>query len=445
MTVPIRSAAKNYPQHLAFIDGPVEVSYKELIDRIEDFSANRLANFTSGQHVAWCPFNDLESLVTFWAILDRGLVACPVSFRIAEKPRNKIVQSLNAIWLPDSEIKDSDDKGIFEACGRPDLQSPATIILSSGSTGQPKAVVHSLAAHIASAQGAATNMPIKPGDRWLWSLPLFHVSGLSIPIRCALAGATVVGTSEERKLSAKALADAKVSHLSVVGTQLRRLLEEPAFPSKSLDSVLLGGSSVDPKIVQTARSRGVGVLTTYGLSETASQVSTSANGDDPLSSGKVLPGREVNINDSGEILVRGKTLCLGYYQDGKIYSVVDDQGWFATRDLGEFDASDHLYVRGRIDNMFISGGENIYPETIERTILSLFKVNQAFVIPKSDPEYGQRPVVFVDGQLPSDWQAVLRGSLQGFEVPVQCFEIPAKLKDAVKVSRMELRELLSGH
>jgi len=445
MTVPIRFAAKNFPQHLAFLDGTVEVSYQDLIDRMEDFSANRLAKFSSGQHVAWCPFNDLESLVTFWAILDRGLVACPISFRIAEKPRNKIVQSLNAVWLPDSETKVSGDKGIVKACDRPDLQSPATIILSSGSTGQPKAVVQSLAAHIASAEGAATNMPIKPGDRWLWSLPLFHVSGLSIPIRCALAGATVVGASEERRLSAKALADSNVSHLSVVGTQLRRLLEEPAFPNQTLISVLLGGSSVDPKLVQTARSRGVGVLTTYGLSETASQVSTSSNDDDPHGSGKVLPGREVKVDDSGEILVRGKTLCLGYYQDGKIHTVVDDQGWFSTRDLGKFDATGQLFVRGRIDNMFISGGENIYPEAIERTILNLFEVNQAFVIPKTDPEYGQRPVVFVDGQLPKDWQAVLRGSLQGFEVPVQCFEIPAELKDAVKVSRKELRELLSGH
>ena len=164
--------------------------------------------------------------------------------------------------------------------------------------------------------------------------------------------------------------------------------------------MLLGGSSVDPKLVTAARERGVRVLTTYGLTETASQVATSSVEGDPSGSGKVLFGRELKIEESGEILVRGKTMCLGYYRDGQICSVVNDEGWFPTRDLGKLDGSGQLFVRGRIDNMFISGGENIYPETIERAMKEAFDVEQAVVIPKPDPEYGARPAVLCQVNCP---------------------------------------------
>ena len=154
----------------------------------------------------------------------------------------------------------------------------------------------------------------------------------------------------------------EVTHLSVVTTQLRRLMAGDGFPSQCLKAVLLGGSGFDETMVVEARKRGVPVHTTYGLTEMASQVTTSSKDDPPHTSGRVLSGRELKINASGEILVRGETLCSGYYRDGQVHSAVDDQGWFHTRDLGDLDGDQCLTVKGRIDNMFISGGENIHPE-----------------------------------------------------------------------------------
>jgi len=434
---PIHLAAQEHPQQIAFDDGVVQITYGDLEDVLSQTPAMQLSGIHPGDHIAWCPKNDRDAFLTFWALQLRGCVACPISHRFPDAKRDELVARIHAKWLPDFAEKERRPKA-------PAIQSaPLTIILSSGSTGVPKAIVHSMAAHVASAKGAATNMPLAVGDRWLWSLPLYHVSGMSILVRCAVAGATVVCITDHGELSAKTLEARKITHLSVVTTQLHRLLADASFPSVHLKQVLLGGSNVDAALVTEARNRGVKVLTTYGLTETASQVTTSTPSDDPAKSGRILPGRELKISDSGEILVRGETLCVGYYDAGAVESVVDDEGWFHTKDLGALDDDGQLSVKGRIDNMFISGGENIHPESIERAMLSAFHILQVIVVPKKDETFGARPVAFVQGVLPSDWQSILRELLQGYEVPVEVFAWPAEADGAIKPDRKKLQKLAS--
>ena len=438
MTLPIQSAAQEYPDQLAYDDGIHQIKYSELEDALSKLWVSNVG-LEPGDHVAWCPRNDFDSFLTFWALQRMGCVACPISHRFPDAKRKEIVQRIDAKWLP--ELSESTGRETEPKLA--DVTQPATIILSSGSTGVPKAIVHSMAAHIASAKGAAINMPLAPGDRWFWSLPLCHVSGLSILVRCAVAGATVFGTPAESGLNAKRLDDSRITHLSVVTTQLRRLLAEDNFPSECLKEVLLGGSSVDEAMVVEARKRGVPVSTTYGLSETASQVTASTADGDPATSGKVLDGRELKVNESGEILVRGETLCLGYYVDGEIKPVVDGEGWFHTKDLGELDAHQQLIVHGRIDNMFISGGENIHPESIERAMMSVFDINQVIVVPAVDAEFGSRPMAFVDGELPAGWESVLEEKVKRYEVPAKILPWPAEAEGAIKPNRKRLQELVS--
>lgn len=436
MSLPIEHAAENHANQMAFVGGGHQITYGDLVAEISK-SDSDLTGLPVGQHIAWCPQNDWKALKTFWAIQQRGCVACPISHRFPEATRKQIVERLHAWWLPDIVAS-----GKEQPDSNRDLLRPATIILSSGSTGVPKAIVHNMAAHIASAKGAVCNMPLQPGDRWLWSLPLFHVSGLSILIRCAVAGATVVGIPNYTQLSARLLDQQKITHLSVVNTQLRWLLRENNFPSKHLKSVLLGGSGVDEKIITLARQRGVAVHTTYGLTETASQVTTSTADGDPAKSGSVLPGRELMVTADSEILVRGQTLSLGYFIDGEIRPAVDEQGWFRTGDLGELDNDGQLTVLGRIDNMFVSGGENIYPENIERAITNAFEIQQAIVVPRSDETYGDRPVAFVDGKLPTDWQKMLRQTLQGHEIPVEILAWPSDIETGIKPIRKQMQKLV---
>jgi O-succinylbenzoic acid--CoA ligase len=435
---PIHSATQKHSHQIAFDDGVVQISYEQLKDALSQTRAMQLSGLQPAEPVAWCPRNDLDAFLTFWALQLRGCVACPISHRLPAEKRDEVVDRIDAKWLSDySEMETRSTAPAIQ-------NAPVTIILSSGSTGMPKAVVHSMEAHVASAKGAATNMPLVAGDRWMWSLPLYHVSGLSILVRCAVAGATVVGMREHDELTAELLDARKVSHLSVVPTQLRRLLADESFPSKHLQWVLLGGSSIDAALVAEARNRGVKVLTTYGLTEAASQVTTSTPKDDPARSGRVLPGRELKISDSGEILIRGETLCLGYYDVGAVEPVVDDQGWFHTKDLGCLDDDGQLSVKGRIDNMFISGGENIYPESIERAMLSAFDILQVVVVPKKNEAFGARPVAFVNGTLSPGWQSKLGLSVQSYEIPVEIFDWPEEGHGAIKPDRRKLQALVES-
>ncbi len=471
---------------VAYDDGRNEVCYgyvRRLHEIVESLASKGIR---AGDHVAWCPGNDVDSFLTFWALQVLGAVACPISGRFPGEKRQQVTEQLDAHWLPSvlaakesictraagSESSSRDNTS--RASKLIDFHTPpATIVLSSGSTGSPKAIVHSLAAHIASAVGAAKNMPLDVGDRWLWSLPLYHVSGLSIVVRCAVAGATVVGMRSEAKLDAELLRSRRISHLSVVNTQLRRLLEDDRFPGPDLKRVLVGGSSVQASLIREARSRGVQVHTTYGLTEMASQVTTSSTttaeagstSGHVITSGRVLDRRELKIctlggentgeatdvnwnalagDRVGEILVRGETLCLGYYRDGTIESVVDEDGWFHTGDRGKLTESGELVVEGRIDNMFISGGENIYPEAIERAMIQLLGVEQVVVVAKPDVEFGQRPVAFVAGTLPPTWKSELKATLRSFEIPTQILPWPDDAQLAIKPDRKRMQQLVPG-
>ncbi len=144
-----------------------------------------------------------------------------------------------------------------------------------GALGSAKAVVHSLANHFYSALGANQLMPLNPGDRWLISLPLYHVGGLAIFFRTLLSGATMVVPSEKLTL-AETLTNKKISHLSLVPTQLQRLLQS----SDGIDSllqlklILLGGSPIPETLLDQSEELGLNINTTYGSTEMASQVAT---------------------------------------------------------------------------------------------------------------------------------------------------------------------------
>lgn len=436
---PLLESRDCFGHAIAWTDGKTEITYTQLLEQTKRRAARLIQNGVCvGDRVCFVAENDLNALINIWAILWSGAVACPLSPRFSAEQVNDIVNEVRGMWLS----LDHESAPPPPPC-RFDANAPATIILSSGSTGTPKAIVHALQAHLANALGAASIIPLATGDRWLWSLPVHHVSGLSILIRCAVAGATIVQASNG--ISDRELERHRITHLSLVPTQLRRLMEQDAFPSPHLRAVLLGGSAVPPSLVNAARDRGVPVHTTYGMTEMASQIATSSCLDDSSTSGRVLPLRELRIRD-GEICVRGETLCLGYWRRDRIVAVTDAEGWFHTGDLGKLDSQRQLFVTGRRDNMFISGGENIYPEAIERAMLELDGVEQVIVVPRSDTEFGERPVAFLDSRfpLPPQWKDELRRRMRSFELPVDILPWPHDASPGIKPSRAQLRRIANS-
>jgi O-succinylbenzoic acid--CoA ligase len=172
-------------------------------------------------------------------------------------------------------------------------------------------------------------------------------------------------------------------------------MKSPAISQlcSSLKVILLGGAPIPPVLMQQASEAGLPVYPTYGLTEMTSQVST-ASPDFPHEP-RLLPYRQIQLTDDGTVCVRGETLFLGYVTQDGIERPLDADGWFHTGDIGRIDSRGYVRVLGRKDNMFISGGENIHPETIEAALLGIKGIEESVVVPVEDAEFGHRPIAFL--------------------------------------------------
>jgi O-succinylbenzoic acid--CoA ligase len=395
------------------------------------------------------------------ALIRAGCVACPLSTRLPPGGVAPLLEKAACRALISSDEELPEATGVRKlrpeelladepARGQPSeplhiaLDRPSTIVFTSGSSGAPKAALHTFGNHYYSALGSNANIELALGDRWLHSLPHYHVGGLSILFRCLLAGATVALPEPGAPLG-EAVAGA--THVSLVSTQLLRLLREDFDPGE-LKAILLGGGPIPPPLIDEAASRGLPIYTSYGLTEMASQVTATPPGasrEELRTSGRPLPHREVAISGRGEILVRGETLFAGYVEGDSVHRPLDADGWFHTGDLGELDDNGYLSVRGRKDNLFVSGGENIQPEEIEETLSGLDGVQGAVVVPVSDPEFGARPVAFVraveGGADRETLTRALEEVLPRFKIPVAFYPWPGEAWGrGIKVDRASFRE-----
>jgi o-succinylbenzoate---CoA ligase len=454
----LRSAALAAPKDAALIGARGVTSYEEL-DRLVSAAAVRLGELEAGSRVALYLQRDERYVALLLALIRAGHVACPLSDRVPSRGVAPLLEraACSALISDDEELlrtaganllrpKPEDllreSQQFAEPADIP-LGRPATIIFTSGSTGVPKAALHTFGNHYHSALGSNANIALMPGDRWLHSLPLYHVGGLSILFRCLLAG-TTVALPQQGTPPGEAIAGFGATHVSLVSTQLLRLLREDADPG-GLEAVLMGGGPIPASLVDEAVARGLPVHTSYGLTEMASQVTTTPPGvslEELRTAGRVLPHREVAISGSGEILVRGQTLFAGYVEGERLDRPLDAEGWFHTGDLGELDDNSYLRVRGRMDNLFVSGGENVQPEEIEEALCRLEGIVEVVVVPVPDEEFGARPVAFIrtDDLEPGDLAHELEPVLPRFKIPISFHPWPEEAPRGMKVDRAALRE-----
>ena len=329
-----------------------------------------------------------------------------------------------------------------------DLLTPATILFTSGTTGTPKAAVLSHGNHLASADAWADRLRPQPPDRWLACLPLFHVAGSAMVMRTSHWGCEV---EIQPRFEASDVADAieaGASHLSLVSTMLDDLIDIVAARSvpATLRAILLGGGPIAPSLLERAVVAELPVVTTYGMTETASGV---AAGGPAASAFQPLRGVELRISPAGgELQVRGEMVFLGYLgPDGEIDDPAED-GWFTTGDLGELDALGRLRVLDRRDDLLISGGENVYPSEIEAVLTGHPEIDDAIVVSEAHQRWGAVPVAVIvlkPGSTVSDatLAAHCRSRLAGYKVPV-AFHRRASLprSGAGKVLRNEVRASL---
>jgi len=263
-----------------------------------------------------------------------------------------------------------DEHGLHRVDGAEVEDGDALVVATSGTTGVPKGVVLTHDAVIASAVATSARLGVTDDDVWLACLPLSHVGGLSVVTR-AIATATSLIVHDG--FDASAVDDAAhrgATLVSLVATAMRRI------DSNSLRRIVLGGARPPDDLPAN-------VVTTYGMTETGSGV---------VYDGRPLDGVEVGIDDDGEIRLRCP-MMLRAYRDGT--RPFDDDGWFATGDLGEFAADGRLVVHGRRDDMINTGGEKVWPARVEAVIGADPSVAAVAVAGVDDAEWGERVVAWI--------------------------------------------------
>ncbi|TLM79785.1 MAG: 2-succinylbenzoate--CoA ligase, partial [Actinobacteria bacterium] len=274
-------------------------------------------------------------------------------------------------------------------------------MFTSGTTGLPKAARLTYGALEAAARASAEVLMTPESGCWQLTLPMFHVGGLQVMIRSLVNGSPFI--LYDRFDAAAVLADVasgEATHVSVVDRTLRELIACDRDMLARYEAVLLGGGPVNERTLEDAAAANV--WASYGMTETCGAVAVSAPGR--YAEGlRPLPGCEVRIvgpaeDGCGEIAVSGPSVFSGYEpRRGEPASPARSDGaWFLTGDEGRI-VDGGLFVSERTCDVFISGGENVYPAEIEREILAVGGVESAAVIGVEDPDWGRRPVAFAAG------------------------------------------------
>ena len=419
-------------------------TWAELAEKINQVEAFLLQQGVTAQSaVAFCGKNSEQILFLYLAVIQLGAKILGINPAFPQEKREELCQVYRVDFCYQTEdIRYLAAESLTEH--NADFTKAATMTLTSGSTGLPKAVVHNVSAHLANAEGVCALMNFSKDQSWLLSLPLYHVSGQGIVWRWLYSGATLVLPKDDFYQSI-----GEVSHVSLVPTQLQRwfdyLVEHPQ-PIQT-QAVLLGGTQIPVKLTLALSELGIRSYSGYGMTEMAS-TAFAKQSDGKIGVGQPLLGREFKLVNE-EVWLKGAGLAMGYWRDGWVDPLTNAEGWFQTKDKGQW-LDDELVIQGRLDNMFISGGENIQPEEIEKVIAQSDLVKQAFVLPKHDEEFGQRPVALVEFHSPFNESAVeslnvfLQGRLERFKQPVAYYELPKDLiQGAIKISRKALADWLS--
>ncbi|MEL6982615.1 MAG: fatty acid--CoA ligase family protein [Actinomycetota bacterium] len=335
----------------------------------------------------------VEAIERVWA---DGDAIAPLDDRLPASEAERVLDSLrpHAVLLPDGRLQ-------ARPGGQPTEDGDALVIATSGTSGQPKAVVHTHDSILASASATSGALSVDPErDKWLACLPLAHIGGLAVVLRSMVTGVPV---EIHPRFEAAATIDAAERGATLVSLVTRALVQVPADRFRT---VLIGGAAPPP-------DRADNVIATYGMTETGSGV--VYQGATLGRPGTVLlDGLEVTVGSpstteagpapgaDGEIHLRGPMLLRGYRHDPDPFV---DGRWFPTGDLGRWDDDGNLVVEGRRGDVIVTGGEKVWPDPVERVIGQRADVAEVAVIGRADPDWGHRVtavVVVADGhQTPS--------------------------------------------
>lgn len=397
-----------------------------------------------GHAVGWLSLNDPSGLGLLQACATLDLRFVPLNWRLSVPELRQILAHGAVQHLMHDASMAKLAAQVLEQFALPTqsalehVSGDVMVVYTSGSTGEPKGVVHTTSGMQANAQAAIDAQGLDAQTRTLSVLPMFHVGGLCIQLLPTLrAGGRVL--LHERFDASRWLHDVatwRPTTSLLVPATMRALVEHPLWHQTDLSSLAFigAGSSVVPiSLIQAFHSRGIPVVQVYGATETGPVSTVLPPGAAMAHPGSVgWPvegvsvrlvnnlGRQVGPGEVGEIWIRGPNVMRGYHRAPDHPGFVD--GWFKSGDLGRLGPGGQLEVVGRSKDMIISGGENIYPAEIENRLVGHPDVEECAVVGLPDPRWGEVPVLVVvprAGKNPSEasLRAAYETSLARFKHP----------------------------
>jgi acyl-CoA synthetase (AMP-forming)/AMP-acid ligase II len=349
-------------------------------------------------------------------------------------------------WLSELSTIDLEEVGSTEQAENDD--DVAVVLFTSGTTSEPKSALLRHRHLMAYLLGSVEFGSAESSEAVLVSVPPYHVAGIANMLSNLFSGRRLVylqSFSAQEWLTR--VDDEKITHAMVVPTMLSRIVEYldgGVLSTSTLRTLSYGGAKVSERVIRQALQAfpNTGFVNAYGLTETASTIAVlgpddhrdALSSDDPIlqrrlsSVGQVLPMIEIEIRNEHEQVVTAGESGLIYLRGEQVsgeyagMSLLDDDGWFCTRDQGSIDVDGYLYIEGRVDDTIIRGGENIAPAEIESVLLAQTGIAEACVVGLPDDEWGQRIVAVVvcsEGHSVDvkDLQDSVRDVLRGSKTP----------------------------
>ena len=430
------------------------VGYPEMTRVINNTAAKYLdAGIKPKDRIAIISENSFEYVITVYTLWRLNAVPVLMNIRLTEEELGKQIDFAECSTLLKSEkfsnylheypsqllsVEYTDRTINYD--NETNSEDTAVIIFTSGSSGEPKGVEITNSNLFESYLSITAEYSFASDDRFLASLPFYHIGGFSIITRTILSGGTlIIPTSLKTNVIASSLEKYDPTVISLVPTMLKRLIEEKVQPNKNLRLAFIGGGPSDNDLVLTALKLGWPFVKVYGSTETSSMVSgvegeklkaKPASGGRPFENVKIKTlddlYEEVETFKIGEIAVKSKSIAKGYLKNAKLWNTKIHNGYYLTGDWGYIDNDGYLFVVSRRSDLIISGGENIDPKEIEKVMLLHPSIGEAVVFPIPDKEWGQIPVavlVIKDGKELSEYEILdyLKKHLSSYKLPKKIF------------------------
>jgi fatty-acyl-CoA synthase len=496
--------ARLSPESLALIHAPThrQFTYQELDERALRCARawTEICSLNPGDRVCLLSENRVEYVDAFWAAGKSGVILAPLGTRSTARelaqvvadcqPRclmysgrcEKLAQELLALAPVEHLIhldSASDGANTISYCravggvnpirfaAMPQPEDIFCLLYTSGTTGRPKGVMIPHRQVAWNAYNTAISWQLRQSDRVQVYTPMYHAGGLTVfmaPL-FAIGGSIVLHDGFEAAELLRAFNDHQCTILFGVPTIFRMLLDAPELAELDCSHLrwcCSGGAPLPMEVLRAYQQRGMVFRQGYGLTEVGVNCFAMSDEDSVRKAGSIgkplmfteaklvdSAGNRVGVNEVGELCLRGPHVCRGYWNNPVATAQsLDRDGWFHTGDLARFDQEGFFYIAGRVKDMIISGGVNVYPAEIEKEILEHPAVAEACILGAADKKWGEVPVAFVVLKAETtvtgpELLEFLRSRINKIKLPTEVFFLDALPRNAYgKVLKRDLRERL---